>query len=208
MTPITCQTDWVNHCQQRYRVDPPSGYHFENAHFPLSERLGGTETKLLWYPDHIVQGCLQTLNLGYPCIDVRKRSIEREIVLKEYPEYLELYDEAYKFCQTFAAKKLHEKEYELVCNSLAKGRETCREKKLGIYSLTPDERKENGKKGGAKGGGSTKRSVVCLETKVVYPSACHASEATGVNRGHIGECCRGKRKTAGGNRWKFATETN
>ena len=102
---ITCQHEWVEQCQLRYKVEPPVGYGFQDAHYPTSEKLGGTETIRLWYPDHIVQGCLQTLEFQYPCIDVRSREKEREIVKREYPEYVRLYDKAYNFIQRFAAKR-------------------------------------------------------------------------------------------------------
>jgi len=204
MTTTTCQIEWVRQCKIKYRVDPPSGYHYENAHFPLSEKLGEKQTTPLWYPDHIIQGCLQTLNLKYPCIDVRKKSFEREIVSREYPEYLETYDLAYTFVQTFAAKKLHEKQYELVCHALKRGRETQREREVGIYAIPKEDRVKNGRKGGRKGGGHTKKPVVCQETSVSYSSACDASQETGINRGHIGECCRGTRRSAGGKTWRFA----
>ena len=105
MSIIRCQHEWVEQCQLRYKVEPPTGYHFEEAHYPLSRKLGGTSTISLWFPDHIIQGCLQTINLDYPCINVRKRGIERPIVESVYPNLLSLYDEAYLFCQRFAAKR-------------------------------------------------------------------------------------------------------
>lgn len=102
---ITCQHEWVEQCQIRYRIDPPAGYHFENAHYPLSEKQGGISTVRLWYPDHIVQGVLQTLNTNYPCIHSKKHKIEREILQQVYPDYVELYTQAYTFCQKFAGKR-------------------------------------------------------------------------------------------------------
>lgn len=98
---ITCQHDWVEQCQLRYRVDPPTGYHWEDAHYPLSEKLGGTETVSLWYPDHIVQGALQTLQLQYPCLHGHRYQREREILRLVYPEYLEIYNEAVYFIASF-----------------------------------------------------------------------------------------------------------
>ena len=98
------QTSWVNSCQSRYRCNPPQGYHFEEAHYPVSRALGGTETVRLWYPDHIVQGCLQTLELEYPCIDPRKIKREREVIQAVYPEHIDLYDRTVTWCQSFFAK--------------------------------------------------------------------------------------------------------
>lgn len=51
--------------------------------------------------------------------------------------------------------------------------------------------------------------VVCLETGVVYPSAMEASRQTGIHQGHISECIKGKRKSAGGCHWaKFVEGEN
>ena len=100
---ITCQHEWVKQCQLRYRSEPPTGYHFEDAHYPEPECRNGAETARLWYPDHIVHGALQTLNLLHPCMHGCRVHVEREILLTVYPEYAELYEEAYKFCQSFAS---------------------------------------------------------------------------------------------------------
>ena len=103
---ITCQHEWVEHCQVRYRCDPPSKeFSFQEAHYPLSERLGEVNTVYLWYPDHIVQGVLQTAELSYPCIYTGKRKSERVILEHVYPEYVELYDQAYSFCQAFSGRR-------------------------------------------------------------------------------------------------------
>jgi hypothetical protein len=99
------QENWVTTCLSGYRVNPPRGYHFENAHYPLSKKLGGTKTIRLWYPDHIVQGCLQTLENNYPCIDTRKADRERSILRDVYPEYLDLYDQATLICRRHANNK-------------------------------------------------------------------------------------------------------
>jgi hypothetical protein len=140
---ITCQHEWVEHCQIKYQWESPSGYHFENAHYPLSEKLGGIDTVRLWYPDHIVQGCLQTLEHNYPCIDVRKRKKERAILEKEYPNYVELYDRVYNFIQSFAAGRRGRKAVEL---------------KLGVHSddyknspVTKERNINNGKLKAAQG---------------------------------------------------------
>lgn len=46
--------------------------------------------------------------------------------------------------------------------------------------------------------------VYCIETKKVYPSARKAAVELGLSGdGHIGECCKGKLKTAGGFHWRF-----
>lgn len=105
---ITCQHEWVRECQTRYRCEPPIGYWFEDAHYPLSKKMGGTSTVRLWYPDHIIQGCLQTWELRYPCLDPRKVNKERKVVRSVYPEHLDLFENTISWCQSFFAKQLHE----------------------------------------------------------------------------------------------------
>lgn len=46
--------------------------------------------------------------------------------------------------------------------------------------------------------------VVCVETSTVYYSGKEASAQTGVNKSHITQCCKGRRKTAGGYHWEYA----
>ena len=52
-----------------------------------------------------------------------------------------------------------------------------------------------------------KRKVICAETGSVYDSMIEAASAVGLkSSGHIGQCCRGTRNTAGGYHWKYATD--
>lgn len=46
--------------------------------------------------------------------------------------------------------------------------------------------------------------VACIESMTVYYSCADASRQTGVNQGHITQCCKGRRKTAGGYHWEYA----
>lgn len=54
-------------------------------------------------------------------------------------------------------------------------------------------------------GESHRKPIVCVETGVVYGSALDAQNLTGINKGNITSCCSGKRKTAGGFCWRYAT---
>lgn len=49
-----------------------------------------------------------------------------------------------------------------------------------------------------------RKAVLCVETDVVYCSQTEAGKIMGINPMHIGGCCRGERKTAGGFHWKYA----
>jgi hypothetical protein len=166
MNLVTCQHEWVEQCQLRYRVDPPSGYHWEEAHYPLSRQLGGCETVRLWYPDHIVQGALQTLEHGYPCMDTRKERSERAILQSVYPEYLQVYEEAYYLCKSYAGvlrgkvtgpitvknkTGIHSQEYktsEKYIKDKQKAGRALVEKGEGIHARTFEEMSAQGKKNG------------------------------------------------------------
>jgi hypothetical protein len=130
---ITCQHEWVEQCQLRYKVDPPSGYHWEDAHYPTPLCLNGIKTKRLWYPDHIVHGAIQTLNLQHPCMHGFRVKDERRILSEVYPEYLSLYEEAYSFCQKFAGRR-------------------CAELGAGVTGYSREERVAVGKKAKPKRG--------------------------------------------------------
>lgn len=46
--------------------------------------------------------------------------------------------------------------------------------------------------------------VLCVETNVIYPSATVAGQELNLYATHINSVCRGKGKTTGGFRWKYA----
>lgn len=49
------------------------------------------------------------------------------------------------------------------------------------------------------------KPVICVETQMTYGSTLEAATRTGINKGNINSCCMGRRKTAGGFRWEYAT---
>lgn len=49
----------------------------------------------------------------------------------------------------------------------------------------------------------TRKPVVCIETGAIYNSIKQAAEFTGACLTSIGDCCHGRRETAGGLHWKF-----
>ena len=49
-----------------------------------------------------------------------------------------------------------------------------------------------------------KRPVFCMDTCTKYDSVCDAERETGANKQNISACCLGRRKHAGGLRWRYA----
>ena len=47
------------------------------------------------------------------------------------------------------------------------------------------------------------KSVICVETKIIYASINQAEKQTGINSRSISKVCKGTRHTAGGYHWKF-----
>ena len=47
------------------------------------------------------------------------------------------------------------------------------------------------------------RSVICVETGIIYDYIRQASELTHISESHISQVCSGKRKSAGGYHWKY-----
>ena len=50
------------------------------------------------------------------------------------------------------------------------------------------------------------KPVKCIETGIIYPSACEASRQLGIHYLSICYCCNGKQKTAGGFHWEFVID--
>ena len=47
------------------------------------------------------------------------------------------------------------------------------------------------------------KAVLCVETGVIYSSACFAARELGLSRGCITQCLLGNSKTAGGYHWEY-----
>lgn len=47
------------------------------------------------------------------------------------------------------------------------------------------------------------KPIMCIETQVVYEGVLDAYKKTGIHMSNISLVCKGKRKTAGGYRWKY-----
>lgn len=47
------------------------------------------------------------------------------------------------------------------------------------------------------------RSVICVETGIIYNSPSEAARALKLNRSHIHECAKGTRNTHGGYHWSY-----
>lgn len=108
---ITCQHEWVQQCQIKYRYESlPEGEHWEDAHYPVPECLGGTETVRLWSRDHAVHGYLQSEDLDQVCFHGYRRKTDRRLIEKHYPEYLELSDRWFIEAQRRALQKAIEKD--------------------------------------------------------------------------------------------------
>lgn len=58
------------------------------------------------------------------------------------------------------------------------------------------------------GRGKKPKSVLCVDTGVIYESAVKASAETGVGFGNIYRVCNGDRGSAGGYKWRYAVEDN
>ena len=191
---VTCQHEWVKQCQKRYRCNPPQGYWFEDAHYPLSKALGGTSTTRLWYPDHVVQGVLQTLEFNYPCIFTR--NVDEMFVLSEvYPEYVDLYKKAAFVCRSFAGVKgsaagFCSEEYKSSPEYLETRRSSGRrawEDKIGAFSEEGVRKRMEVR--------STPVKVTTPEEVLTFPSMSAAARHFGVNQSTVRRwkkhCARG-----------------
>ena len=63
------QKNFVEGCLSKYKWETiPEGQNWHDAHYPVPECLGGTETVRLWISDHAVQGVLQSEEYQTPCV--------------------------------------------------------------------------------------------------------------------------------------------
>ena len=89
-------------------------------------------------------------------------------------------------------------------------------KSMGLYYHRPPEElifvetqkvhknlPHKGKPTGSPKNNWNSKSVLCVETEIVYPSTMEAERQTGIYQSNITKCCNGKRKSAGGFHWQF-----
>jgi len=105
----TCQHEWIEQCLIKYRFESlPEGEHWEDAHYPLPECLGGIETVRLWSRDHAVHGVLQSEDLNQVCFHGYRRKVDRALIEEHYSEYLEMCDRWFSEAQRRANRKRQE----------------------------------------------------------------------------------------------------
>ena len=98
--------------------------------------------------------------------------------------------------------------HEILAEGLTKEHAHEMERRLILEHKSTDKRFGfNLSIGGAGGKFGYGKAVLCIETGDVYKMALDAEHETGINRMHIGACCRGERMTAGGFHWAFVTDT-
>ena len=68
--------------------------------------------------------------------------------------------------------------------------------------------KLNSKRNGKRNGKPISQFTLEGEFIKTYPSGKEAEREVGINDSHIGECCRGELKTAGGYIWKYTNKIN
>ena len=74
------------------------------------------------------------------------------------------------------------------------------------WGTKSDNERDHYKNGGIyRGNCKEPKSVLCVETGIIYRSAYEAYRQTGIRQSHINACCRNKygHKSAGGYHWKF-----
>ena len=83
------QHEFVESCLAKYRWESlPEGQAWEDAHYPIPECLGGTETVKMWSCDHTVQGILQSEENDHPCIHGCWYEHDRANLELYYPQFL------------------------------------------------------------------------------------------------------------------------
>lgn len=50
------------------------------------------------------------------------------------------------------------------------------------------------------------KCVLCIETGIIYPSMQEVERLLKIHNSHICDCCKGRRKTAGGYHWEYVEE--
>jgi len=165
----------------------PDDGDWDECHYPEPEGVGSRTIPML-HNDHQQQGLYQSEEYGYPCFfnGDAKRFLDNNWCSNWFELY-DLYDKWSGYYTT--AMNNHENTKRArVANASA----------MNSHPNTVEVRRKNAEKSRAR----DSKKVKC-STGFIHPSASEASRVTGINRGHICECCRGERRTAGGYTWSY-----
>jgi len=144
---ITCQHEWIEHCQIKYRWESlPEGEHWEDAHYPIPECRNGTETVRLWSRDHAVHGVLQSEDLNHPCLHGFRTHTDRQLISTHYPEYLDLYDKWRFNLSSLSGKRGAEKTH-AEKDELGRSVQGVKNAKRLNDSMTLEQKREHGRMG-------------------------------------------------------------
>ena len=195
------QYDFVETCLSKYKWESlPFGQQWEEAHFPLPECLGGTETIWLWSCDHSLQGLLQSDEFNHPCLHgyaYQKDLANLQLYYSEYVSKLEFW--------------IHELRVRAF-KSLTPQQRSERNRKANL-NRSVEFKRGLGKSLGSTGLGGkahaekTRKGVIGvspLGREYLFTSMREAETFSGVGRGLIRRCCNGKQPLSKGWSWKFA----
>ena len=133
------QKEFVDRCYALYEAkgitpgDTRWG-RWENAHFPIPECMGGEETVPLLHNHHQMQGIYQSEEMGRCCfLALHTKKFLLNNWCNDWFELFDLYEKWFLDHQSKAGKAL-------------------RDRGLGIHAQTTEERSAAGRKGGKKGG--------------------------------------------------------
>ena len=169
-------------CIQRYRedgiiVDKSNGG--EWSHCPTPECLGGTKGYYLTHYDHMIQGLIQSQDHDHLCFWTADTKLILEGNFFPYYDWFSLWEIYDKYASWG---------WRFITNHSAGGTETHR-KGVGIWSMTPEQKREAGRKGGLKGGPSKKPGNGRMTKYLKYISLIdgYISTAAGVVSYHKGK---------------------
>lgn len=215
------QHEWVRACQTRYReqdLTPEPGGEWQEAHYPAPKGVG-TDVIWLLHEDHQVQGVLQSEEYGRMCFfpnDVLKFLKKGPFI----PNWFEIYDLYKKWARENNKKFPIETRRKSGKANIAKMPKEILSAngKANLAKIPRETRVANAKtmnehpntraaaiKACRKNAKIKSKSVLCVETGVVYPSTCEAARQTDTDQASISQSCR-KGCRAGGNHWKFVEE--
>lgn len=137
------------------------------------------------------------------------KTIEELLPKEQY--YIELYnvcnkDKGYNLIVDATRNILSEESKKKISKSL-KGRIFSLEHRKKISKNHANVKGKNNPMYGKTGSMHFKsKKIICIETGIIYMGIREAERLINIDSSAISECCRGKRKTAGGYHWKYYKE--
>jgi hypothetical protein len=144
------QSEFIGQCVLKYRHECiPEGERWEGAHYPTPECKGGVNVINLWISDHAAHNIIQSEEIGHPCVF----GWELRFLTGRYSYLVPYYHKWKRISCQMGGERIKEAGLGIFSEGQQSlGGKITQTEKLGLFGLSPENKKEAERKGGRTAG--------------------------------------------------------